>query len=135
MTDAAQMQNPAPLERELGYSRHDEFIPPLPQNAQRIMRVRDLPTARDYATFTVESETGAATAVIGKRERQVLEALLAGPIFCASPVRLSDTILHLRGKLGDGAIVTIMHERRDRETGVSRFGLYDLAAKVRRASE
>lgn len=67
------------------------------QDPRWIMAVRDLPQDRNTVLFTIDNDR---TTLIGKRLRQVLEALQKGPIFCASPVRLSDAVLILRRDYG-----------------------------------
>ncbi|WRH64420.1 MAG: hypothetical protein RSE12_08905 [Fuscovulum sp.] len=134
MTDAAQMQNPAPLEREPGYSRHGDFITSRPTFAQRITKRADLPKMRDPAIYLVEDAAGTARHVVQKRARQVLEALMREPIFCASPVRLGPAVQQLREIFGEGAIETVWHEVGEGDE-YTRFGSYHLRAGIRRASE
>ncbi len=58
-----------------------------------IMAVRDLPTDRSPTTYSLA--TGDKI-TLGKRDKQVLDALLMAPLFCASTVRISDSVLRLR---------------------------------------
>lgn len=134
MKDAAQTQNPAPLEREPGYSRHSETITSRPTHAQRITKRADLPKTRAPAAYVVEDATVTAIHTFQKRARQVLEALMRAPLFCASPVRLGPAVQYLREVLGEGAILTVWHESGDGDDH-SRYGTYHLIATVRRASE
>ncbi|WP_073333838.1 hypothetical protein [Wenxinia saemankumensis] len=65
-------------------------------------------------------------AVLSKRNRQVLDALRQGPVYCASPVRLSDKVLILKRDYGLD-IETIRIDG-DEE---GRFGVYRLVSAVR----
>jgi len=93
------------------------------QDPTWIMAVRDLPQDRAPALFIVDNDR---TTLIGKRLRQVLEALQKGPIFCASPVRLSDAVLILRRDYG---------VRIETETTQDGRKFYDLKSTATRAAQ
>lgn len=57
------------------------------------MSLRDLPDARERKTFVLNGEH---EITISKRWHEVFAAVRIGPIFCASPVRLSDAVCVLR---------------------------------------
>ena len=61
-----------------------------PANTQRIMRVADLPQDRASASYELRNGDDKPYIVhLSKRQRQVMELLMAGPVYCASPVRLT----------------------------------------------
>ena len=133
MTQAAQMENPAPREREPG-KPHGDFVSSPPAFAQRITKRADLPKMRAPAVYLVEDAAGTARHIVQKRARQVLEALMREPIFCASPVRLGPAVQHLRETFGAASIETVWHEVREGDE-YTRFGVYHLRAAIRRAGE
>lgn len=62
-----------------------------------IMSVRDLPADRMPAKYEVTKADGSAAFVTLKdRKRQVVDAMLIGPVFCASTVRLGDAVFRLK---------------------------------------
>ena len=62
-----------------------------------IMSVRDLPPERTPAKFEVTRGDGQKAIVTLKdRKRQVVDAMLKGPLFCASIVRLGDAVFRLK---------------------------------------
>ena len=69
-----------------------------PPNTQRIRCASDLPQTRSPAKYEISIAGGETMALIlHKRRRQVLELLMRGPVYCASPVRISDIAMALRG--------------------------------------
>lgn len=102
-----------------------------PRNAQRIFRVADLPKDRRPAQFRITRKDGARVPVIlQKRRRQILELLMRGPVFCASPVRISD-IVHLL-KRETGLDVKTEYFPGDKQSGAGDYGVYFLRSHVAR---
>lgn len=100
-----------------------------PNSTQRIMRVADLPPNRDMAQYSVQNEDGPeAVYTLSKRQRQVMDLLLAGPVYCASPVRLSD-VVHILKREIDIEVETRFYPG-DKETGSGDYGVYFLISKV-----
>ena len=63
-----------------------------PPNTQRIVSSLDMPRVHKPARFQVTKPEGRAFKVTASmRKRQVLGALMVGPVFCASPARTSAT--------------------------------------------
>lgn len=100
-----------------------------PINAQRIMRVADLPTDRNPAQYEIKNGDGKPRVVtVSKRKRQIIDLLCAGPVFAASPVRIGDTVHILRREI-DLDVETIMHPG-DPKTGAGDYGTYHLRSRV-----
>lgn len=100
-----------------------------PKNTQRITRWRDLPSLSTPATYEVQSPDGDSRKVFLKAgNRRVLEGLRKGPLYCASPVRLSDRVLILKRDYGLN-IRTEIYDT-DRATDSERFGVYFLDDRV-----
>ena len=100
-----------------------------PANAQRIWRVADLPKGRSPATYVVCNEgQPPASVTLQKRLRQVLDLLRAGPVYCASPVRISD-IVHIL-KRDYGILVETTMYPGDPDTGAGSYGVYSLLSTV-----
>lgn len=98
-------------------------------NARWIRSRKDLPDTRDEADyFVLDGDGKSKTVTLSKRLRQVLEALLCGPIRCASPVRLSDAVLILRRDYGLN-IETDFHTDGEGDEAVT-FGVYTLVDDV-----
>ncbi len=109
---------------------HLKAITP-PSNAQRVKALPDLPSERAPMRFTITRADGRTVQFIAdKRRRQVLELLMRGPVFCASPVRLSHAVLYLRERAG--LEVETIHYPADLERGAGSFGVYFLRSKVTR---
>ena len=105
-----------------------------PTNSQRIYRVADLPPDRSPTKYLITKDCDEPKTVsLQKRKRQVLDLLKMGPVYAASPVRLSDMV-HLL-KLEDGIdIETVMYPG-DPGTGTLRYGVYFLRSGVVRLDE
>lgn len=102
-----------------------------PRHAKRVNRVADLPSDRNPATFEIVNEHGKCRIVIlDKRRRQILELLTIGPVYCASPVRISDIVHVLKREIG--LEVDTEFYPGDRATGAGDFGVYFLRSRVRR---
>lgn len=62
-----------------------------------ILSVRDLPEERSPARYRVIEVHGhAMEVVLDKRKRQVVDALIAGELYCASTVRIGDIVFRLK---------------------------------------
>lgn len=102
-----------------------------PANAQRIARVADLPQNRDEAQYGVTNGAMPEKVyTLRKRQRQVMDLLMAGPVYCASPVRLSDVVHILKREIG--IEVETRFYPGDKETGSGDYGIYFLQSEVRR---
>jgi hypothetical protein len=105
-----------------------EHITP-PANASRIWRVSDLPKARASQAYRITNSDGSeAKITLSKRRRQVLDLLLKGPVYCASPVRLSDMVHVLKRE--NGLEVHTEFYPGDKETGTGTYGVYFLKSHV-----
>ena len=105
-----------------------------PTNALRVNAWRDLPNATEKARYKVTDRNGDAhTITVAKGTRIVLDALIAQPVFCASPVRVSNRVCILRHEYGV-PIIKEMYEN-DAVTGRDKFGVYFLDGRVERLSE
>ena len=108
------------------FSSKDNAPPP---HAQRVRSVADLPPQRAPARYRIRQADGSTREVLlNKRHRQVLDLLRRGPVFAASPLRISDAVRELRADFGI-AIHTAMHPG-DRSIGSGDFGIYHLVGSV-----
>lgn len=104
-----------------------------PKNVRRIYRVADLPQDRRPATYTIANAgSDPINLTLDKRQRQVLDALMIGPVYSASPVRISDMVLLLREA---GVDIETLRFDGDPGTGAGRFGIYVLRSAVARSDE
>ncbi|WP_170766480.1 hypothetical protein [Ruegeria lacuscaerulensis] len=79
--------------------------------------------------YLVESEgADPRTLHVSKNKRRVLEALIKGPMYCASPCRLSHYVQMLRDE--QGLNIETEWYSNDARTGRERFGVYVLKDKV-----
>lgn len=100
-----------------------------PANALRVKAWRDLPRAIKPARYRITGIDGdTRTITLTKGNRIVLDALLAQPVFCASPVRISDRVCVLRHEYGV-PITKEMYEH-DRVTDRAKYGVYFLLGGV-----
>lgn len=105
-----------------------------PANAKRVYRWADLPPATDRASYIVINPGEEPREIsVARHQRQVLEGLLAGPIYAASYCRISDQVLPLRRDHGIEIECTMY--RGDPETGRERYGVYSLKSLVERSPE
>lgn len=106
-----------------------------PANAQRKNRWADFPKAAKVQNFKVRTLDGdeRLVCVTGRGTVRVLLALVDGPLYCASPVRISDQVLLLKRDYG----LSIRTETysNDKETDRMRFGVYFLDDQVTLVSE
>lgn len=102
-----------------------------PRNAQRIFCVADLPKDRRAACFHITRKDGETLPVIlHKRRRQIMELLMRGPVYCASPVRISDIVCILKHECSLEVETVFYHG--DKTTGAGDFGVYFLRSQVTR---
>ncbi len=105
-----------------------------PQNTRWIISKCDLPHRRGGARYEVQHADGKReTITLSNRKRQVLDALMCSPIYCASPVRLSDIVLLLRNENGINIETEFFQENDGIEN--TRFGIYVLVDRVRYLGE
>jgi hypothetical protein len=98
-------------------------------SARQIILRNDLPQARGFARYVwVDSQGDEHSATLNKRNRQVLDAISAGPLFCASPVRVSHSVMCLRRDFGLPIEIEVFTES-DGDEKLT-FGVYYLAAPV-----
>lgn len=104
--------------------------PKLPDSGTRwIMNRLDLPQRYADGRFLVTKADGTSFEVIlSKRNRQVLEALMHSPLYCASPIRLSDKVLLLRHEFGINIATTFYDDENGPVT--TRYGVYTLVDGV-----
>lgn len=99
-----------------------------PENAQRRNAWRDLPLARDPARYRIKNSNGQSHEITVKLgNRQILERMMLAPMYCASPVRVSDRVLTLQHEYGI-AVKTKDYEPENEFSG--KFGVYCLEFKV-----
>lgn len=102
-----------------------------PADALRVQAWRDLPRDRAAARYKITCADGDFRLItLSKGNRIVLDALILQPLFCASPVRISDRVCILRHDY-NVRIIKRMYEN-DAATDRAKFGVYFLAAKVER---
>lgn len=102
-----------------------------PANALRVERWNDMPTDTGPAKYEINSEDGEATIItLSKGNRIVLDALIDQPVYCASPVRISDRVCILKRDYGV-PITKKMYEN-DTATDRAKFGVYFLSGGVAR---
>ncbi|MGK7652422.1 hypothetical protein ACSQ76_08405 [Roseovarius sp. B08] len=105
-----------------------------PENTRWIISRHDLPLRRGGAYYAVQRAEGTReTLTLSNRKRQVLDALMRSPIYCASPVRLSDIVLLLRNENGINIETEFFQENDGIEN--TRFGIYVLVDQVRYLGE
>lgn len=96
-----------------------------PKNTLRVWSSRDLSQDRTLTRHRIRNSNGSvSTIVVKNRVGQVLNSLLDSPIFCASPVRISEAIRILRHELG----VEIETQRFEGQNG--QYGIYVLTCEV-----
>lgn len=100
-----------------------------PANARRIFRVADLPKDRGAARYQITRRNGeTSTVILHKRRRQILDLLRRGPVFCASPVRISDIVCILKHECG--LEVETVFFPGEKVNGAGDFGIYFLRSQV-----
>ncbi len=107
------------------------FLDRPPANALRVDAWRDLPPYRTPARYRITDADGDSRIItLSKGNRVILDALLLQPLYCASPVRISDRVCILRRDYG----VPITKEMyvNDTATDRAKFGVYFLGEGVSR---
>lgn len=100
-----------------------------PANARRNNRWRDFPNTISPAQYRVTDETGETrTVTVSKNKRRVLEGLMQAPMYCASPVRISDLVHILKRDYGVDIAMDLYAN--DSDTDRAKFGVYTLKSKV-----
>ena len=102
-----------------------------PANALRVTAWRDLPTQTSPVRYEITGKDGSTkTITLAKGNRVIMDALIEQPVYCASPVRISDRVCILRHNYGV-PITKEMYEN-DIATDRAKFGVYFLDGIVRR---
>ena len=102
-----------------------------PATSQRIYRVADLPQEREPADYNIANNVEKPRLVtLAKRKRQIMDLLLQGPVYCASPVRISDIVHILKREIGLDVETKIYPG--EPETGAGDYGVYFLQSRVTR---
>ncbi|MBL4768236.1 MAG: hypothetical protein JKY94_11055, partial [Rhodobacteraceae bacterium] len=94
-------------------------------------RWADLSTNRAPARYRItDGDSNTREFTLAKGNRIILDALLRSPVYCASPVRISDRVCILRREFG----VPINKEMFDNDaaTGRAKFGVYFIGEGVER---
>ncbi len=104
-----------------------------PSNARRIWRIADLPPERAVAEYIVRNGADESRVTFSKRKCQVIELLRQAPVYCASPVRISDIVFLL--KTEDGIEIETLRFPGDPTRGIGPFGVYVLRSDIRPAVE
>ena len=100
----------------------------------RVYGWTNLPSEKAPARFRVTDDTGESSIVtLSKNKRRILEGLMEQPMFCASPVRISDIVCVLKA---DHAInIHTELYANDRETDRAKYGVYTLVDRVELLSD
>lgn len=105
-----------------------------PRNTKRIARVADLPQERGKASYEIQNgDQKPKTVTLCKRQRQVLDLLIDAPVYCASPVRISD-VVHIMKREISLDVDTEMYPGAD-VVGSGSYGVYFLKSRVRPLSK
>ncbi|SLN23366.1 hypothetical protein ROJ8625_00938 [Roseivivax jejudonensis] len=104
-----------------------------PKNARRIWRVADLPKDRRPVAYEIRNTDGSVrVCLLSKRKRQIMDLLIDAPVYCASPVRISD-IVHVL-KRETGVEIHTDYYAGDPNTGAGAYGTYTLVSRVHRVT-
>ena len=105
-----------------------------PSNALRVDAWRDLPQDSAAARYKITRDDGSVCVItLAKGNRIILDALLKQPVYCASPVRISDRVCILRHEYSV-PITKKMYEN-DAATDRAKFGVYFLDGCVERLAD
>jgi hypothetical protein len=105
-----------------------------PANSLRVEAWRDLPKNGAAARYKITREDGGVSVItLAKGNRIILDALLKQPVYCASPVRISDRVCILRHEYSV-PIIKEMYEN-DAATDRAKFGVYFLDGCVERLDD
>jgi hypothetical protein len=114
------------------HNQHNNGHPPA--NALRVEAWRDLPKDGAAASYKITTEDGGFSVItLAKGNRIILDALLKQPVYCASPVRISDRVCILRHEYSV-PIIKKMYEN-DAATDRAKFGVYFLDGCVERLGD
>lgn len=92
---------------------------------------RDLPPQTEPAQYQVTDCAGETRKIwVSKNKRRIVDALIDGPVHCASPCRLSHFVMGLREDQGLN-IETVRFDK-DPKAGRSHCGIYQLLDTVTR---
>ena len=100
-------------------------------NALRVHAWRDLPKDRAPARYRITTDDGRTREItLAKGNRIILDALILQPVYCASPVRISDRVCILKRDYR----VPIDKEmfENDAATDRAKFGVYFLNCRIER---
>lgn len=101
-----------------------------PTGTKRIMRVADLPALRSPARYELRFENGKSqTLTLDKRKRQIVDLLIGSPVYCASPVRLSDIVHILKREVG--LEIETKYYPGNPSIGAGDYGVYFLVSDIR----
>lgn len=104
-----------------------------PANTLRVYGWANLPGEKAPAQFNITDGTGESrTVTLSKNKRRILEGLMKQPMFCASPVRISDIVFILKTDYGINIHMDLYSN--DAETDRAKFGVYTLIDHVERTS-
>lgn len=105
-----------------------------PANALRVQSWADTPALTKPATYEAHTDGAEPKSfTVSKLNRRVLEALMRGPLYAASPCRISDKVLSLRRD--QGLEIECVLFKGDAETHRQLCGVYFLRTRVIRAEE
>lgn len=101
---------------------------PPPADAVRVFGWRQFASSQKPATFIIQDPSGETRKLtVRGRRRQVLEHMMAHPLYAASFARVSDIVLALRER--GLSIRTDMHVG-DPQVGTETFGVYHSESRV-----
>jgi len=102
-----------------------------PANALRVSKWTDMPAGTKPARYAITDANGETRAItLAKGNRIILDALISQPVYCASPVRISDRVCILRNDYGFP--ITKEMYKNDTATDRAKFGIYFIGDGVRR---
>jgi hypothetical protein len=102
-----------------------------PANTLRVHAWRDLPSDRAPARYRITAEDGRTREItLTKGNRIILDALILQPVYCASPVRISDRVCILKRDYRV-PIDKKMYDN-DAATDRAKFGIYFLNCRIER---
>lgn len=104
--------------------------PKPPANALRVNAWHDLSPDEAPAKYEIISDDGQTkTITLARGNRIILDTLIKQPVYCASPVRISDRVHILKSVYG--VPITKEMYANDKQTGRQRFGVYFIGDGVR----
>ena len=98
-------------------------------NTLRVYGWTNLPNEKAPARFKIADGTGESrTVTLSKNKRRILEGLMKQPMYCASPVRISDIVCILKTDYDINIHMKLYAS--DRETDRAKYGVYTLMDRV-----